>query len=76
MNNLKIKKMRQIVPRIQKIKITGENSFSARVNYRNYIGTFFMIGNLKAIDYMREINSEKQTTWKIITFTESELNKL
>ena len=51
-----------------------ENGISARVNGREYIGSYDMIGDIKAVTYLREVNSVKQTTLAIRFAVENKLN--
>ncbi len=62
--------------KIKEVRIIDSNSFVAKINGKDYHGSFSTIGSIKGITYMKEVNSKKQTTWKIITFTETALNKL
>jgi len=45
------------------------------VNYRHFVGSYYMIGDIKAVNYLREVNSTKQTTNRIICAVTIKLNK-
>ena len=61
-----------------KIRITTIDktnaTFQAIVNNKVYYGTYLVIGRVVAITGMHRILSIKETTWKIITYTETQLN--
>jgi hypothetical protein len=68
--------MKQIIPTVKEVKITGEDTFLAKVNRKEYHGSFNTFGSVRAISFCKEVNSFKQTTWLIITVIETALNKL
>ena len=45
--------------------IDNGSYITVSVNYRRFIGSYIMIGDIKAVTYLREINSTKQTTNRI-----------
>jgi hypothetical protein len=51
-----------------------KNGISARVNGREYIGSYDLIGDIKAVTYLREVNSTKQTTRAIRFAVENKIN--
>ena len=68
--------MKQILPTVKEVRIIAENSFVAKVNNKEYHGSFNRFGSVIGVDFCKEVNSTKQTTWKIITVIETALNKL
>ena len=60
-------------PKIQEFQI-NDDTISAKINGKRYIGTIWLCGKINCITYLREINSEKETTARIKSALESKIN--
>jgi len=68
--------MKCIFPLVEHVRIVENNKFLAIVNGKEYHGHFNVFGMVAGIDFCKEVNSSRQTTWRIKTVIETTLNNI